>query len=404
MALARAEEYGALVLVSLKRLGSDPRLQRGSDALLAAVLLIAALVEITGGVDDWSGPTALEVVLAFASTVPLIWRRSHPRVVVAVITAAALATAAAVAPLQGPFEPFVAFEIAVYSVGVHCTKRQGLFAVAGVVAAGAATWAVTTAFVDGANYGDWFPALAYAILAWLLGRVIRRRNERTRELERLTRELEEERDARAREAVTVERARIARELHDVIAHNVTVIGVQAAAAGRIMKGDEPDVRDALSVIETTSRQTVDEMRRMLGVLRKNEDEIGLAPQPSLRDLDSLVEQVRGAGLDVDVLIEGEPRPLPAGLDLSAYRIVQEALTNALKHAAPAHVDLAVRYLEDRIVLDVVDDGTRPVPGHGTGNGLVGMRERAALFGGDLSAGRRVEGGWELHVTLPVGAA
>jgi len=233
--------------------------------------------------------------------------------------------------------------------------------------------------------------------------VIRSRNRRTLELERLTVELEAERDARAHEAVTVERARIARELHDVVAHNISVMGVQAAAASRIMQGDEPDVRRALVAIETTGRATVDEMRRMLGILRRSDDELALAPQPSLRDLDALIEQVRAAGLDVDARIEGEPRALPAGLDLSAYRIVQEALTNALKYAAPAHVEVVVRYQENAIVLEVVDDGAGSSGGRGTGNGLVGMRERVALFGGDLWAGKRAEGGWALHATLPVGA-
>ena len=404
MALAAGAEYGALVLARLRRVASDPRTQRGSDALLAAILLVASLAEIAAGAEEWSGPVALEFFLAVVCAVPLAWRRSHPLVVVAVVAAATTAAAAVVAPAQGPFEPFIAFELAVYSVGVHCRRREGVIALTVVVIAGAATWAVVAETVDGAHYGDWLPALVYAVLVWLVGRVIRSRNERTQELERLALELANERDARAREAVTVERARIARELHDIVAHNITVMGIQATAASRIIEGDQPHVREALSVIETTSRETVDEMRHMLGVLRRDDDEIGLAPQPSLRDLDTLVEQVRHAGLDVDVRVEGEPRPLPAGLDLSAYRIVQEALTNALKHAAPAHVDVAVRYLDDRIVLVVVDDGTRTVPGRGTGNGLVGMRERAALFGGDLHAGRRAGGGWELHVTLPVGAA
>jgi len=203
---------------------------------------------------------------------------------------------------------------------------------------------------------------------------------------------------------TVERARIARELHDVVAHNISVMGVQAVAANRILKADEPEVRTALTAIETTGRETVDEMRRMLGILRRSDDELALAPQPSLRDIDALVAQVRAAGLRVEARVEGEPRALPAGLDLSAYRIVQEALTNALKHAAPSHVEVVVRYAENAVVIEVSDDGSGGSAGRGTGNGLVGMRERVALFGGELRAGSRVEGGWALHATLPIGAA
>ena len=388
----------------LRRLLADHHFRRGADALLALVVLVASLVEIAVGSAEWSGPIALEAFLALICSIPLIWRRSHPIPVAAVVALGTLTAGAVVAPVQGPFESFVAFVVALYSVGVHARPRAGLVTLAIVVVTGVLAWIGVAMRVDGTFYGDWFPGLAWSVGAWGVGRVIRERNRRTLELERLTVELESERDARAQEAVTVERARIARELHDVVAHNISVMGVQAAAASRIMQGDEPEVRNALAAIETTGRETVDEMRRMLGILRRSDDELALAPQPSLRDLGALVEQVKAAGLDVDARIEGEPRALPAGLDLSAFRIVQEALTNALRYAAPAHVEVVVRYLEDRIVLEVVDDGAGSADSRGTGNGLVGMRERVALFGGDLRAGKRAEGGWELHATLPVGAA
>ena len=390
--------------IRLRRLLADHRFQQTADALVAAVVLVAALVDAAVGSSEWSGPKAAELVLAIACSVPLAWRRSHPIAATAIIAVGTMVTGAIVAPVQGPFEPFVALELAVYSVGVHSRLRPGLATLVAVNVFGVLSWLVVTLHVDGTAYGDWIPALVWTIGVWAIGRVIRGRNARTLELERLTVELEAERDARAREAVTVERARIARELHDVIAHNISVMGVQAAAASRIMQSDEPDVRRALAAIETTGRETVDEMRRMLGILRRSEDELALAPQPSLRDLGALVEQVRAAGLDVVARVEGEPRQLPAGVDLSAYRIVQEALTNALKHAGPAHVQVTVRYAEDAVVLEVADDGTGSVGGSGTGNGLVGMRERVALFGGELRAGRSIEGGWALHATLPVGMA
>jgi len=373
--------------IRIRSLLVDHRFQQGADALLALVVLAASLVEIAAVSAEWSGPRAIEIVFALTCSIPLVWRRSHPIAVAAVIAAGTMVAGAVVAPVQGPFEVFVAFEIALYSVGVHALLRPGLITLVAVNVVGVLTWIAVALSVDGTKYGDWFPALVWTIGAFAVGRVIRSRNRRTLELERLT----------------VERARIARELHDVVAHNISVMGVQAAAASRIMQGDEPDVRRALVAIETTGRATVDEMRRMLGILRRSDDELALAPQPSLRDLDALIEQVRAAGLDVDARIEGEPRALPAGLDLSAYRIVQEALTNALKYAAPAHVEVVVRYQENAIVLEVVDDGAGSSGGRGTGNGLVGMRERVALFGGDLWAGKRAEGGWALHATLPVGA-
>jgi signal transduction histidine kinase len=236
-----------------------------------------------------------------------------------------------------------------------------------------------------------------------MGRVIRSHTRRTAELERLTRELALQRDARAREAVTVERARIARELHDVVAHKISVMGVQAAAARRVLTGEQPVIRQALEAIESTGRETIDDMRHMLGVLREHNDELALAPQPGLRDLDALAVQMRAAGLPVEIQIEGVPRALPAGLELSAYRIVQEGLTNTLKHAGPSRANVAVRYLERAVELEIVDDGPGATGSDGTGNGLVGMRERVAMFGGELDAGRREEGGWSLRARLPVAA-
>jgi signal transduction histidine kinase len=213
--------------------------------------------------------------------------------------------------------------------------------------------------------------------------------------------LEEQRELQAQAAVAVERGRIARELHDVIAHNVSMIVVQAGAAARVLEGEQPNVRGALEAIETTGRETVDEMRRLLGVLRRAEDDQALAPQPGLAALDTLVEQVREAGLPVDLKVEGTPTQLPPGLDLSAYRIAQEALTNALKHAGPAHAALTVTYARETVELEIRDDGAGSGSGGGTGHGLVGMRERVALWGGKLHVGPEADG-WVVRASLPVG--
>jgi signal transduction histidine kinase len=183
---------------------------------------------------------------------------------------------------------------------------------------------------------------------WVVGKALRRHRLQAARLRDLAGQLEIEREEKARTAVTEERSRIARELHDVLAHSVSVIVVQAQAAQRLLEGDQQDARQALGSIETTGRQALAEMRRMLGILRRSDEELTLAPQPDLEYLDALIEQTREAGLPVELRIEGEPEPLPPGVDLSAYRIVQEALTNTLKHAGPARpadhpaLDLRVR--------------------------------------------------------------
>ena len=382
---------------------ADRRFQTGSDVALAGALLAASVAELLAGKEEWSGPAAVEVVVAILCSVPLAWRRSHPIAVLAPVALAALASALLVAPTQGPFETFLALVFALYSVGVHAPTRASIRALSVLLVAEAAAAGAALALSDKTNYGDWAPVLVWSVLAWLLGRVIRSRNQRAFDLEQLTAQLAAERDARAREAVTVERARIARELHDVIAHNISVISVQAAAAGRVLEGEQPVVRNALGAIETTARETVDEMRRMLGVLRASDDELTLAPQPGLHNLPALAEQVRAAGLPVDVRVEGTPEALPAGLELSAYRIVQEALTNTLKHAGPARATVTVRYGGTAIELEIIDDGAGNSARRGTGNGLIGMRERVALFGGELEAGKQSNGGWALKARLPLGA-
>jgi len=221
------------------------------------------------------------------------------------------------------------------------------------------------------------------------------------ERERRVQLAERESDLIAREAVVEERARIARELHDAIAHNVSMMVVQAGAERRVLNGDEAGTRDVLETIEHIGRDALTEMRRLVGMLRSDGRD-PLAPQPGLGDLATLTSQVREAGLGVDLLIDGEPRELPVGIELSAYRIVQEALTNALKHAGDAHATVRVHYGADSLELEITDDGAgSPQPVAGGGHGLVGMRERVALYGGRLDAGRRPGGGFGVRVVLPI---
>ena len=230
---------------------------------------------------------------------------------------------------------------------------------------------------------------------WLAGRAMRRRRGRERELIL-------EREEKARPAVLEERTRIARELHDVVAHAVSVIVLQARGARHALGKEPDDARDAIDAIEETATQALGEMRRLLGLLRADDEEVALAPQPSLAHLDTLVAHVRDAGLPVEVRVEGRPRELAPGVDLSAYRIVQEALTNALKHAGQARARVVVHYGDEVLELEVADTGAGDANGGGGGgHGLAGMRERVAVFGGELESGPRSEGGFAVRARLPL---
>jgi signal transduction histidine kinase len=213
---------------------------------------------------------------------------------------------------------------------------------------------------------------------------------------------ERERDLTAREAIASERSRIARELHDVVAHSVSVMVVQAQAGPRLLT-DPEQASGVFSSIEATGREALVELRRLLGVLRSGDEHAATAPQPGLGSLDTLLGQVRDTGLHVDLRVEGDRVALPAGVDLSAYRIVQEALTNTLKHAGPARVQVHVRQETGALAVEVVDDGQGVVTHERGGHGLVGMRERVAMFGGELFAGCGSDGGFVVRATLPVGA-
>ena len=384
----------------LRELLVQPRARRAADVLLGVALTGAALIELLGfdsARSSWGGRGVLQVVLAVLSTAPVAWRVRYPVTAALVVTVASGVLVVVAAPHQAPFEPFVALVAAAYSVGAHAPGRRGVAGVVAMFAVGIPFSVAASA--KGEEGGNILPTLVWLAGFWLVGRVIQSWRGRALALEQLTRELEAQRELQADAAVAVERGRIARELHDVIAHNVSMIVVQAAAAARVLRGDEPDVRAALDAIETTGRETVDEMRRMLGVVR-GDDAASLAPQPSLRDVESLVANVRDAGLPVELRVEGEPIALPPGVDLSAFRIVQEALTNALKHAGEARAVVTVRYVPDGVQVEVVDDGDGRGAGGGTGNGLIGMRERVAVWGGELEARRRDEGGFVVRATLP----
>jgi signal transduction histidine kinase len=248
------------------------------------------------------------------------------------------------------------------------------------------------------------------VLAWTVGVTVRTRRAYVAALEARNALLEREREENARLAVALERGRIARELHDVVAHNVSVVVVQAGAAERLVETDPARARQAMRDVATTGRQALAEMRRLLGVLREDEQDDEMTPQPGVAELESLARRVGDAGLPVELSVQGHQRPLPASAALSAYRIVQEALTNTMRHAGPARARVILRYLPDALEIQVSDNGTgsaaRTDPTQrtdGGGHGLIGMRERVMLFGGELSAGPRPEGGYAVVARIPTPA-
>jgi signal transduction histidine kinase len=382
----------------VERTLAERRVRLAADAGLAVVLAAAALVDITDDRIAWGGRGPGQVALALLVTLPLASRARFPVAVVTAVNVASGVLLVVAAPHQPAFEPFAAVIVAFYSLGAHTSARRATAALAAMFAIGIGF--TIAADARGAAAGNLLPPIVFLLGGWTIGRIIRSRRQRTVELEALTRELEAQRDLQAEAAVTIERGRIARELHDVVAHNVSMMVVQAGAAGRVLEGAQPHVRTALATIAQTGRETVDEMRTLLGVLRTNEDGLALSPQPGLADLDELVRNVRDAGLPVEVHVEGSPSALPPPLDLSAFRIVQEALTNALKHAGPARAEVTIRYQGPTVELEVRDDGPGVANGGGGGHGLIGMRERVAMFGGELETGRG-GGGFTVRARLPL---
>jgi signal transduction histidine kinase len=241
-------------------------------------------------------------------------------------------------------------------------------------------------------------------LCWLVGFALRERVAQAEAAEARARHAERERETAARIAVAEERARIARELHDIVAHAVSVMVLQVGAVRHRLPDELADDRDALRDVERTGRAALTEMRRLLGAMRGDREDLELTPQPGLGSLEPLLDEIRRAGLAVELRVEGDPVHLPDAIDLSAYRIVQEGLTNALKHANASHADVVVRYRPDELQIDVRDDGHGPSTSDGLGHGLVGIRERVKLFGGEMSAGSTNGRGFILSTRLPLAGA
>jgi signal transduction histidine kinase len=357
--------------------------RRGDEAIAAlAAALFAVQIATSQAFAGHRGP-ALAAALVFSATLavrtrlPLVPLAAGTGLIeVSNLTATALAN-------SGVF--FAAFVLTIYSAGRH-TGERGFVAAAALLLVAFPLAAVEPGQPFSASDAT-FIAVAFAgPLA--AGRIIRRRHEQA--------------GVRAREAVEQERVRIARELHDVVAHAISVMVLQARGGRRKLPAGAPETREALDAIERAGEQALTEMRRLLEMLR-DDDDLELAPQPSLSRLDDLVAGLRAGGLPVELVVEGEPCRLPPGIDVTAFRIVQEALTNALKHAGPARAQVVLRYSPAELELEIVDDGRGATVLPAGGHGLVGIRERVAVYGGELQSGGRPEGGFALRARLPLPA-
>jgi signal transduction histidine kinase len=358
--------------------------------VLAVVALVASQVDVWVSVDEDRVQLA---VVAFVTAAALLFRRRAP--VAAPLLVGAGAIAFSLLDARDAYETdtmIVVLLLATWAAGSLLDVRRAAVGFAAVLAGG---WFVLLR-APGVPSTEalWFtfPLTVFFVISVA--------STRRAEQARLAEERAERSEEEARRAVEEERGRITRELHDVLAHSVSVMTVQASAVRRLLKPEQEREREALRTVEETGRQALAEMRRLIGIMKSEHETAARAPQPGVQTLPQLVEQVRQSGLPVDFEVEGEPVPLPPGIDLSAYRIVQEALTNALKHAGPAHAWVSVRYAGDDVEIEVANDG-RTNDGAVAGYGLIGMRERVALCGGELESGPRPGGGFRIAARLPV---
>jgi signal transduction histidine kinase len=369
------------------------------DGLIAIVACAVCELELALS-DNIDGPHWVNAVAAAGVTLPVAWRRTMPLVIAPLMVAVvALEELLNGDLIENTVTPVITFPLAVYSMGVLLDRRRAIASFSTTLV----LLAVAVAASDNVTVDTFVFFLLVVGGPFLVGRIVNARIQLARELRAKASRLERDQAEAQKLAVAEERARIAREMHDVVAHNVSVMVVQASAARRMIDHDPARAREALTSVEQTGREALAEMRRMLDVLRVEDERAALAPQPSIDELESLIDIARQAGLKVDFELEGERRRVSSGVDLSAFRIVQEALSNTIKHAGAANARVRLRFGDDEMEVDVVDDGhgVRPRDENGGGQGLVGMRERVAMLGGRLEAGYRANGGFEVRATLPL---
>jgi signal transduction histidine kinase len=374
----------------------------GPDIATAVAVGVLALTEVA--VNPALTPRGVAVAVELALAASVAWRRVAPLATAVLVALLMTAEALAGVPLAQPLVPLVTAVLAMYSAAAHLTRGWSVVALAVLVIADA-----VQVSVQDLGIGNFLFGLLFAGGTWVVGRLVRHRNRESAGLRQQALEAEAREAAQARSAAD-ERRRIARDMHDVISHSVSVMVIQAGAAEAVLGTDPARAREALVAVQHTGRQALGELAHLLGVLRERGDEVGLEPQPGLVDVADLVGQAEGAGLRVRLSCEGSFDPLPPGIQLSGYRIVQEALTNVLKHARADCATVALRASDDGLEVEVTDDGEHP-RGDGPvalpepripsgGHGLVGLRERVAAYGGTLQSGPVESGGYRLLARLP----
>ena len=385
-------------------------------AIAVAICLLGVATELATPAEPGTrDPNAFSLALTLAGTLPLAFRRRLPLSVYAVCFGITVLHSGMHFPGGGPA---VASLLALYTVAAIAHSRQAALVTLGLSYLGIASSLVTPGSTESTS--DVVVVCVFLTVAWVLGDNMRIRRAYVTTVEERAERLERERDGEAQRAVLEERTRIARELHDVVAHGMSVMVVQAGAARRTLERDDTArAAEALGTIETTGRSALEEMRRLVSVLRATGDDDGQGdgdegrddgvprmPQPGIGDLDDLVRHCCEAGVDVTLRVQGQPRPLPSGLELVVYRIAQEALTNTIRHAGPATAFVYLEYGRETLRLTVTDDGrgASTVPRDQPGHGLAGMRERVVLYGGDITVGPRPGGGFRVSATLPVGTS
>jgi signal transduction histidine kinase len=366
------------------------------EALLALAFVVISPIEILlRGLE----PRTQLLVLAVLLPLPLVWRIRFPLEVLAASVVMLFVGELVAHRDDYPVALGCVGLVAAYSTAAHLRGRLAdladFFVIAAIV--GSAAIAASKNWNGPAASNLVAALISLTILfrgAWIAGRLMQRRRDRARSAVVA-------REQQAQAALRAERARIARELHDVVAHAMSVIVLQARGARHAFVERPEEAREALDAVERTSSNALSEMRRLLGALREEGESAAVVPQPSLDHIDALIADVRGAGLRVELRVEGERRELPPGIDLCAYRIVQEALTNTLKHAGPATARVLLRYAEDEVEIEVTDTGAGDRNGSPPGQGLAGMRERVAVFGGQVQAGPQRGGGYLVTARLPL---
>jgi signal transduction histidine kinase len=374
------------------RLGSFVATQR-FDAALGIALFALAEVEAAH-----AGELAGFGLAVPFFTLTLAWRRRAPLLV-------ALGASAAVIPLA--FGPEIDFPSnaalagvcgITYSAGAHLPRREAILALGAVLVSMNLQGVLNGNLLSG---GDWIFVVVMFTVPWAIGRIARRLREREEEIARTIEQLESERERTAELAVAAERLNVARELHDTVAALLNLVVVQGVVAEQRVRSDPDMARDAIALIRDSGRRAGADLQQMLAILRPEPGGRKPTPSPGLDRVPELVELARDAGVEAELSVSGARNGLPAGLDLSAYRIVQEALSNVAKHAAGARADVCIRYLDDAVVLEVRDGGGMRAAADSGGHGLAGMRERAAIFGGQLDAAPTPDGGFAVRARLPL---